>query len=182
MHIRLTLVLIFTCFSFSSQAQQGDLINSSPTTRVPEEILIIRDRTVMNLRLQMLDAEKNAYDIFNKFNDEKRFVISCSEQQATGTILKTQICQPEFVRTASTNHARDYLDYLRAERDPYGIDYRPVQASQPREFVVASQQKEYRQKIRQVAEEHPEFLEAIIRYTEILEQYKSATNTLQSEQ
>jgi hypothetical protein len=92
--------------------------------------------------------------------------------EPTGTRIEVQVCLPEFVHEAAAVHARAYRENLRAEYDPYGLDYRPSYTDQPQEAVIARQQPDYQHKMKQVAEEHPEFLDALIRYSELREQYE----------
>lgn len=143
---------------------------------LPEEILIMGNRSMTQMRLQLMAAEKNAYDIFNKFNDEKRFEISCSQHQPTGTRFETQICQPEFIIEAASAHGQAFFENYRAYLDPFTDDHTTV-SHEPVAVKVARQQPEYQRKLRQIAEEHPEFLDAIIQYSEMQEQYKAATRT-----
>jgi hypothetical protein len=42
---------------------------------------------------------------------------------------------------------------------------------------IASQQKDYQQKMQQVALENPEFLDALIEYSQLRERYEAATRT-----
>lgn len=51
----------------------------------------------------------------------------------------------------------------------------------PVEFAIASQLDDYRKKIKQVAEGHPEFLHAVIEYTEKRQEYIEATGWVSKE-
>jgi hypothetical protein len=136
---------------------------ASPEDQTPEEILVIGERSKMQLRLQMWEAEANAYAIFNQFNDERRFEISCDLRAPTGTRIKRQLCTPRFQLDATSDHAKDYLNST--------SQYTQMEAA------IASQLQDYRNKIKQVAEKHPEFLDAVIRYSEIRKRYETATST-----
>lgn len=129
----------------------------------PEEVIVIGERSTLQLRLQMWDAEAKAYGIFNEYNDDPRFDISCRQHQPTGTRISRQVCIPRFQLEATGNHAQDYINGT--------SQFLPMQAA------IAGQLKAYRSKIKQVAEEHPEFLEAIIQYSEVRERYEAATRT-----
>lgn len=129
---------------------------------IPEEIVVTTNRSKLQLRLQLWDAEEKAYGVFNSFNDEKRFDIKCYLHEPTGTRIKRQICTPEFQLQATRDHAQDYINGI--------LQHVPV------DVQIASQLGDYRGKIKQVAEEHPEFLNAIIEYTEKRQQYIEATS------
>lgn len=175
MSIRRATLVFALCLPLCAQAQQE--APAQDLQDPPEEVLIIGKRYLLQLRLQMVEAEKNAYAIFNQFNDEKRFKISCSIHEPTGTRFKKQICQPDFERAATTAHGQAFLENYRAYLDPDTDDHTSV-LSPPQEVVIASQQKEYKKKLRQVAEQNPEFLQALIQYSEIREQYEEAIRTV----
>lgn len=177
MIIRIYTIFFALCLPLCALAQQVETVQSRPAPGLPEEVVITGDRSLQQLQTKMLDAEKTAYNIFNMFNDEKRFNINCSMHQPTGTHLEKQICQPEFESRATRDHARDYWEYMRAEYDPYGLSYRPAIAFPAQEAMIASQQQAYRKKMQQVAQEHPEFVDALISYSEMREQYEAATST-----
>ncbi len=131
------------------------------TSTQPEEIVITTQRTKLQLRLQLWEAEEKAYEVFNSFNDEKRFDIKCYLHEPTGTRIKRQICTPEFQLIATREQARDRLN--------------GTNQHVPIEFAIASQLDDYRKKIKQVAEEYPEFLNAVIEYTEKRQEFIEAT-------
>ncbi len=174
-------IIVFTlCLPLCASAQQYESSQARESQASPEaveEVLVIGSRALLQLCMQMMEAEKQTYDIFNKFNDEKRFDISCSMHQPTGTRIERQFCQPGFGIEATKALGQDYLDSLRGFLDPSGIAYTPQVSYEPLEAVIASQQEAYRRKMRQVAEEHPEFLEALIQYSEMWERYEEATST-----
>ncbi len=157
--LRLFLLTLPACLIPPAQAaeEESGLATSTP----PEEIVITTQRTKLQLRLQLWEAEKKAYDVFNSFNDEKRFDIKCYLHEPTGTRIKRQVCTPEFQLIATREHAQDFMN--------------GTQQHVPVEFAIASQLGDYRNKIKQVAEEHPEFLQAVIEYTEKRQEYIEAT-------
>jgi hypothetical protein len=168
-------------------AQRVEPASSRELQSLPEEVVVTAEPSLMKLRLQVVEAEKDAYDIFNKFNDEDRFRISCNMHQPTGTRIERQICQPEFEREATRAHGQDYFENAR-EMLNYMANCRPGAECRPPSYTppvmsrdvasaIASQQEDYRLKIKQVAEENPEFLEAIIHYSNLRENYEEATRT-----
>lgn len=121
----------------------------------PEEITVTGKRPLFQVRQELWSAEKAAYDLFNQFNDEARFKIHCHLHEPTGTRIRTQVCTPEFQLRATREHAQNYFN-------SFG-------QFAPMEMQIASQLPAYRRKIREVAEKHPEFLQAVIRYSEVRE-------------
>lgn len=174
MDIRFVTLAFVVCSPLCLSAQQTEpVIGEEPA----EEVVITGQRNLYQLRLQMIDAEKRAYDLFNAFNDEKRFEIGCSTYQPINTRLESQICIPEFERKARATHAQDAFKNVQDMLDQYGRGVStPVENYPPNhvsaEAVIAGQQKAYRAKMRQVAQEHPEFLEALKQYSDLKNQYE----------
>ncbi len=162
-----TLLLLILQLNLIPSAQSAELEPKPATSTPPEEIVITTQRTKLQLRLQLWEAEEKAYEVFNSFNDEKRFDIKCRLHEPTGTRIKRQVCIPEFQLIATREQARDRLNGT--------FQHVPI------EFAIASQLDDYRNKIKQVAEEHPEFLQAVIEYTEKRQEYIEATGWVSKE-
>ncbi len=180
MDIRIAAIAFALGLPLSASAQQARSAQEQQAR--PEEIVITGERSV--LRTQMMETEKRAYEVFNKFNDEKRFNISCSMHQPTGTHFSRQVCEPDFVNEAAAAHARDFLGDWQASTNPVtgmidtSINHTSQVTHLPMEAVIGSQLPDYHRKIKQIAEQHPEFLEEVIRYSKIREQYEKATTTM----
>lgn len=171
---KLPLLMLALCLPAFALSQQD-----APAAEIPEEIVVVGERRLTDLRIEMLQLEKAAYDVFNQFNDERRFDIHCFMHSPTGTRFEMQTCEPEFEIQAKRTHARHYFENMRDYYDQLarGVpnpseNTPPVHV--PMEAVIASQQKAYRNKMKEVAEQHPEFLEALIRYTESKQRYEQA--------
>ena len=172
MRIRLSAIALTLCLSPWALGQQDASSQRQERQTLPEGVTVIGERSRSELRVQMWEAEKNVYNIFNQFNDEKRFHVSCSMQQSTGTRIKRQVCNVGFELEATRDHAQSFLAYMNGMM---GANSPPVEA------VIASHLPEYRDKMRQIAQEHPEFREAIIQYGEIMQRYEAATSSRSSD-
>jgi hypothetical protein len=154
------------------------LAMESPPGDVTDEIIVVGNRQLMALRLGMLDAEREAYEVFNQFNDERRFEIHCDKRAPTGSRLVIQVCEPEFEIQAKRTHAQNYLENTRDMLNQLALGAPPVEIHPPvyvpPEFAISSQQEAYRGKLKQVAEEHPEFLDALVKYVDARKQYEDA--------
>lgn len=170
------ILVLCICSSSSTWAQQDESPNTTRAQKYIEEIVVTGESQKIQLRLQIMEAERAAYNLFNEFNDEDRFDIYCSEQLPTGSRIQSeaQHCQPNFEIQALRDHSRDYLESLRLLYDRYSPDKNAVITSQPAEVVIASQQEAYREKMRLVAKDHPEFLDALIKYSELRAKYEAA--------
>jgi hypothetical protein len=164
MSIRIIAAVFALSMPLCALAQQNVAVLDKER-QAPEEVMVIGER-VHKLRTQMMEAEIQAYDVFNKFNDDRRFTINCSIRPPTGTHFNKAVCNTGFEREATEEHARDYADNL-----SLGTTLNNV----PQEAKIASQQEAFRQKLKQVAMAHPEFLKAMIRYTKKQKEFEEAT-------
>ena len=180
MDIRIAAIAFALGLPLSASAQQARSAQEQQAR--PEEIVITGERSV--LRTQMMETEKRAYEVFNKFNDEKRFKISCNMHQPTGTRLSRQVCEPDFVSEAAAEHGQDFLADWSASNDPRtfafssDINHTSQVTHLPMEAVIGSQLPDYHRKIKQIAEQHPEFLQAVIEYSKIRDQYEKTTTAM----
>lgn len=161
------------CQVLAATSQESAAPGSAPGNLRPrEEVEIIGERPQWQLREEMQAAELRAYELFNSFNDEPRFEITCYQHEPTGTRIARQICQPAFERDATSDHGRVAYETYQAFLDPYTPENSVQSSHQPLEAVIASQREAYRSKMREVASEHPEFLEAIMEYARLRANYE----------
>jgi hypothetical protein len=172
------MLLVIFCIPLSAAAQHATGV---PEQEVTEEIVIVGQRSVLQLRLQMLDAEKLAYDVFNSFNDDRRMEISCRQDQATGSLIRNQLCEPEFIIEVQADYARSLMDSRHffsgnpviGGAVPPRMPDAPVAAPSV-QALVAARRRAFQARMRQVAEEHPEFLDALIEYSAARGAYEEA--------
>jgi hypothetical protein len=169
-------VLLVTFLVSAPTMWAADTLPPAEST-LPEEVVITGDRRLFSLRTRMFEAEKRAYDLFNELNHEKRFDIHCSTHQPTGTRIERQICTPYFQIEANAVSARGYWESLRDHLDPFSTEGTTQNVYMNAETRIASQQKDYQQKLRQIAEQHPEFLDAISEYTAVRRHYEEAATS-----
>lgn len=165
------LLSLFYAVSVSAQAPVTDPANPEAA----EEVIVTGQRSTLQLRLELMEAERAAYSIFNQFNDDRRFHISCNVDARTGSRFKRQLCQAEFEIQAMRGHAQDYLETMPSTPGDGRIPSQAIQQHLPVEMQLARHQKAYREKMRQVAEEHPEFLDALARYAALNDEYRKRT-------
>lgn len=64
-----------------------------------EEITVIGQRSIMNLRLQLDRAVDRMYAIYNEINKDDEFDIICRWEAPTGSRIDRKLCTPVFVDT-----------------------------------------------------------------------------------
>jgi hypothetical protein len=177
----MTALLYVLCASAGSMAQEPPPVEAAPIVEGAEEIIVTGQRLRFELRLQMQDAERAVYNLFNELNDEPRFKISCSMHEITGTRLASQVCQPEFERIALAQEGQDYLAAYRAFREAQScadcVAPEPFTMAMPAAGIIAPQQRELQRKMREVADEHPEFIDALVRFVEAKGRYEKSRDT-----
>ncbi len=166
MNIRIATLILALCTPLCALGQENIAVRDSEQVK-PEEITIIGER-VRKLRTQMMEAEIHTYDVFNKFNDDRRYTVNCSIRPPTGSRFKKAVCDTGFERDAMQEHARDYADNLAFGTTPNSI---------PLEAKISAQREGFQLKMKQVAKEHPEFLRALIQYSKKQKEFEDASTS-----
>jgi hypothetical protein len=180
MDVRTATLLCIFCAPGPAIAAQQDSATAQAREE-PDEIIVTGQRQRFELRLQMEDAERVVYNLFNEFNDEARFEISCETHAVTGTMRKSQVCQTAFEREALALEGQDYLaayrtmmEYAAVGADPADQNFSPYSTAAPSAMRIAPQQRQLQRKMREVAQEHPEFVEALVRFVETKGRYEQS--------
>lgn len=159
-------------FFFTFQDANGQI------EKLPVEVLVEGNLELQHSRNAMLSAEREAYEVFNKFNDVKKFKINCSLHRPTGTNLSQQICMPAFEADLQAGHAREFLDSYRAFMDPTTPETSQVPTGVPFQNRTQYDRKKYKLKIKEIAEMHPEFLKALIHYADKKKEFEESLNLM----
>jgi hypothetical protein len=80
-----------------------------PALLAVEEQIFIDDLTAPQLRTQIDKIQKEVYRVFNSTIGDDDLKIVCHDYLATGTSIKREVCEPQFVisrRTENTRSAR----------------------------------------------------------------------------
>ncbi|HTQ99927.1 MAG TPA: hypothetical protein VMH83_08050 [Candidatus Acidoferrum sp.] len=172
MKIKFAVITLAVTLPFAAHAYEADDAAKSASSQAkPEQIIIIGERDLLK---QVVAAERNAYDIFNKFNDDKRFAINCSNFRPVGTHFEREVCAPQFKLDALSGHAQDYLESLHYFVDlGASSDTNATASHLPAEVAIAQQTAAYKAKMKKIAEEHPEFLQALVKYSRLRQQFDS---------
>ena len=79
---------------------------SSNFRAAAEEQVFIDDLTAPQLRTQINKIQEEIYRVFNLSNDDSKFEIVCHDYLPTGTSIKREVCEPQFVINRRTENAR----------------------------------------------------------------------------
>ena len=70
-----------------------------------DDIVVVAQKSLGDLRREVVKAEEDFYSVFNKLNDERDYNVRCFYESPTGTHLKNHVCRARFVTKAYSQHA-----------------------------------------------------------------------------
>ena len=91
-------VLLFALAPLSmcriAAAQEGE---PEPTETI-EEIVVYGNKSLVQLRRELYNAEDAVFDLFNSLNSDDEFDIHCYKEAPTGSHIKKRVCKTNFLR------------------------------------------------------------------------------------
>ncbi|NBS26849.1 MAG: hypothetical protein EBS81_11155 [Gammaproteobacteria bacterium] len=125
-------------------------------TPATEEIIVEADRSKINLKLQVDQAENEFYAILNELIDDEEFKIECRTQRVIGSLIHKRICQTKYMKDELTNSAQLYQ---------VGVNYLADE-------VLKKKNRELRQKTIELLETNPKLLRAARKLSGRVEEYQ----------
>ena len=122
-----------------------------------EEITVMGPRSLAMMRAEIIAAENVVYDLFNELNDDDGYDIICKKETRIGSQLPRRICQARMYR-------EEVADATNDETGPAIPVGNRTRASQRHEVLM--------DKMRSLAAEHPELLEALKNRYALDQRYK----------
>ncbi len=145
------------CFLFSSisgltcrAAEQRE-----PDSAITDEIVISGQRSILNLRMQVSEAEDLMYDLFNDINTEDFYDIHCSFVTTLGSHMKEKRCLPRYALDAMEDEAKALLGW---------------KPSPEVSAVLNNYNPRMEEKLKQAIKDNPALFEAVIKHHELREQ------------
>jgi hypothetical protein len=199
MKLRPLMVLLTLSLPFTAQAQGAPA--DEPTANIDDVVVVRGWRHPVQLRLRMVEAELAVYDLFNQFNDNASLQLECHKRNVGGTRLQTTDCMPRFESQALAQEGRDTLEVYRASLNAMAVTgmfstvfpgpmnqassegsgdqgqflgYTPTVMAIPAKQAIYVGQTQLQQKMRLIATEHPEFVEAVKTYVDAKARYTQA--------
>lgn len=83
------------------------LAATSPQSIAAEGQIVIEDLTPSQLRSEIKKIETEFYKVFNTSTADKSFAIVCYDHMPTGSNIKQEICEPQFVIAKRADNAKD---------------------------------------------------------------------------
>src|SRR5688572_23617072 len=169
-----------------SERASGERADAAPQQEAPEQV-IVRGRRIGELRAEIEDARRRAYDIFNEININDEFDVYCRKESQPGTNVPRQICRAQFERRISADAASEYMGSL-ARNCPVGAGgvldtqacmfsnygQNAADAARGIEGQLPGKHAEMSAEILRLANEDERFGQAILDYYEASQQYEAA--------
>jgi hypothetical protein len=130
---------------------QSDADQSQEPSEPIEEIVVRGNKSLIILKHEMYEAEEALYGLFNSLNTDDDFDIHCYSEASTGSHIKQRVCRPQrFGKLVSDATQRMMLG------EPYVFP--TAEINEMNERMLAE--------MTAMAAEHPEYLEALVKFTE----------------
>lgn len=131
-----------------------------------EEITVIGQRYISSLRVQIIQAEDRAYDIFNRLNEDDDYDVHCHMVAPTGTLIRKRLCLPNFYHKATADEAQMFLSFIGA------TNYSPAVPSVAN--IFSAKFPVFKSKVKKIASKNPDFLNALQDLYELNQELKRA--------
>lgn len=165
MRLMTTILTFLICFQAGTAAGQIDPEPQSKATddkdqeQPMEEITVIGQRTLGNLRVQIERAEDRMLDIYNKLNTDDLYDIHCRMRNRIGSRIQFKICTPVYYDKTEADTTQLALSGV-----PVGASYMNAKLSHYNPIL--------REKWTQLAKTNPDLLQAIIKHYELSQELK----------
>ena len=106
----LGLAQVFAIAAEDAPPPEAVLQAPTPQNRI-EEIEVIGQRSLIQLRLEIKQAEVHMFSLFNELNSKDEFDVNCRNVTHTGTLIPTWECDTGYIKEARFQNVQDFLDF-----------------------------------------------------------------------
>lgn len=149
------LSILITASLGYAQSEPGSS-GASADSAVIDEVVVVGEATLDDLRLKLYSAETNVYDLFNDLNDQSEFDVICVKKAPVGTHIKQRYCEPKYVQQLSN-------EALRERR-----------SNQVSKSQLRKKQEEFQSIMEELANENDELLLRLVEYSQAADRYDAA--------
>jgi hypothetical protein len=105
-HTILALFVAVLAFPMAAAGKDdGASTGAASKTAAIDNIVVVGQKSLAELRREVVKAEEGFYSVFNELNDEKDYDVRCFYESPTGSHLKNHVCRARFVTKAYSQHA-----------------------------------------------------------------------------
>lgn len=150
-----------------TDTEAGGGEQASEPTRPPEQITVLGQRSLRQLRMRIEDKQAEIFDYFNANNSSDRFDILCDRRRITGSHIRIRECEPRFLKNLRVDRTRQYR---------MGINTNPGH----RELVelAAEDYAHLQAEMQRLMRDHPPFAEDLAGLAVLQQEFESAQAAL----
>jgi hypothetical protein len=176
------LLIPLVALSMSRVAAQSEtVVPAGPPDRRAEqidEITVIGQRSLRELRLEAQAARERVYDLFNSLNSHDEFNIHCYNVPRTGTRIPQRVCRPQYTDTATIEASKEFLTALLQECGGVLEEFCVARVASPRAqgavSVVTIKDHQLAEEVRRLTRENRDFRRAISEFQTVERRYEEA--------
>ena len=128
-----------------------------------EEITVIGQRSIMNLRIQVDKAVDRMYSVYNEINKDNDYDIICRREAPTGSRIKRKLCTPVYVERLQTEATQRALyDMDESGSTSLYVDY----------TEIARNDVKLRENMKKLILENPQLLAAVLEHVRLRDELK----------
>jgi hypothetical protein len=155
----LTIFLVTAALSAVRVVAQDDDRETAEVDATIDEITVVGARSLGAMRAEVTMAEDQVYALFNDLNEDDRYDIICKKEARIGSQIPKRVCL-----------ARMYRDALAEETVDEDSGFVPAGTM----TRSSKHQKILQEKMRALAMEHPELLQALKKRRALDQEFKQA--------
>ena len=121
-----TLFALWTFIIFPANAGPSDSKIQQDDANEPdiERIQVTGERPRIYFRREMIKAEDNFYDLYNKLTLNEDFKVRCEKVFRAGSHIKNRVCKPNFTKTIRANMQAESLAEMASTTYNQEVDFR----------------------------------------------------------
>jgi len=154
-------IVLFNLPSLYAQTPQQEQMNPGVEEAPMEEIIVIGQRSIMNLRMQVDQAVDRMYAIYNEVNKDDDYDIICKREAPTGSLIKRKVCTPVFYSKEESRATQLAMD-MDSRNGFMFFDY----------SVIPLKNKKLKENMKRLILENPSLFNAVVEQVKLSEELK----------
>lgn len=155
--------------------------SSELPTRAIEQITVTGERSLLTMRNEIERIEEDMYRRFNELNNSDELDIFCVSERRTTSHIIQRTCEPVFLTKLKKENAQSAVSEMRNAftdegMDPVLMEYglNLIESESSLKSLASGQYEELSVEILRIAQEHPDYLEALLKIGELKTEYAAA--------
>jgi hypothetical protein len=149
----------------------------APNTEAPEEIIVVGQQSLTQLKVEIELAQDRMFGLFNELNDDDRYDIHCFGETRTGTLIGERECKPVFLRNSMSQYGKAYLAGVQGMSAFVGEQGMANVVAMEPQAAINHGYPILQEKMTALVEQNPEFAESVAKHHELIEEYDQRTSS-----